>query len=133
MEVFCGYCKKKIKRNACNVKKTKSSFCNNKCQVAKRKLEYIPNNIELLKQGKLKVRQRIKKTMLYMGIPNYCSTCKLSIWRGKPLTMILDHIDGNAANNLLTNFRFLCPNCESQSEHYKGRNYGNGRKSLGLL
>ena len=47
--------------------------------------------------------------------------------------MTLDHIDGRANNNFLENFRLVCPNCDSQSDHYKGRNKGNGRKSLGLI
>ena len=36
--------------------------------------------------------------------------------------MILDHIDGNAANNIRENYRCICPNCDSQLDTYKSKN-----------
>jgi hypothetical protein len=43
-------------------------------------------------------------------------------WLGRQITLHLDHIDGNNRNNCLTNLRFLCPNCHSQTSTYAGRN-----------
>ena len=43
-------------------------------------------------------------------------------WLGQPITLHLDHIDGDNRNNCLTNLRFLCPNCHSQTSTYAGRN-----------
>lgn len=40
---------------------------------------------------------------------------------GKPLTLELDHIDGDRGNNELNNLRFLCPSCHSQTETYAGK------------
>jgi hypothetical protein len=48
------------------------------------------------------------------------------------LTLWTDHIDGNATNNHPSNFRLICPNCDSQSDTFGGKNYGKGRKSRGL-
>lgn len=45
-------------------------------------------------------------------------------WNGTPLTLILDHIDGNSHNNTPSNLRLLCPNCDSQLETKGGRNIG---------
>ena len=91
------------------------------------------NNIPLFLAGKLTDRGSIKKTMLAMGIEHKCQICGLSEWMGKPISMVLDHINGRADNNLPNNLRFICHNCDSQTDHYKGKNKGNGRKSLGLL
>lgn len=61
-----------------------------------------------------------------------CSCCGIDSWNNKPLTLWVDHIDGDATNNHKTNFRLVCPNCDSQSLTFGGKNYGKGRKSRGL-
>mgnify|MGYP001584724383 FL=1 len=61
---------------------------------------------------------------------NKCSECG---W-GKinPITgfipLEIDHIDGNANNNLEVNLRLICPNCHSLTPFYKNLNRGKGRK-----
>lgn len=58
-----------------------------------------------------------------------CSICSSpQEWAGKPMSFILDHVDGNSENNHRDNLRLICPNCESQTPTFKGRNKGNGRK-----
>jgi len=47
-----------------------------------------------------------------------------------PLTVHLEHIDGNSSNNDLSNLTLLCPNCHSCTLTYKGRNKGNGRTKI---
>ena len=61
-----------------------------------------------------------------------CSSCGIDSYNGKEITLWLDHIDGNAANNGPNNFRLICPNCDSQSDTFGAKNYGKGRKSRGL-
>lgn len=66
---------------------------------------------------------RLKERILKAGLLEYkCSECTLSEWRGKPLTLQLDHINGINNDHRLSNLRFLCPNCHSQTDTYAGKN-----------
>lgn len=57
-----------------------------------------------------------------------CSICGMApVWRGAPLVLVLDHIDGDSANNAHGNIRLVCPNCDSQLPTFKNRNHGRGR------
>lgn len=44
-----------------------------------------------------------------------CEECGIDSWQGKPLTLHLDHINGDHSDNRLENLRVLCPNCHSQT------------------
>lgn len=52
-----------------------------------------------------------------------CSICgNKNIWNGKPITFILDHINGTKNDNRIENLRYICPNCNSQLETTGSRN-----------
>lgn len=52
-----------------------------------------------------------------------CAICGLPpFWNDKPLTLTLDHIDGDNKNNELSNLRWICPNCDRQLPTFAGRN-----------
>lgn len=47
--------------------------------------------------------------------PYECSICGQGPeWLGKPLTLILDHINGDNTDHQLNNLRWVCPNCNQQ-------------------
>lgn len=43
------------------------------------------------------------------------------------IPIVLDHINGDSTNWTLYNLRLICPNCDAQTNTYKGKNIGNGR------
>lgn len=55
-------------------------------------------------------------------IPYECRECgRPPTWRGKSLSLVLDHINGVSNDHRLENLRFLCPNCNSQTETFAGK------------
>ena len=48
-----------------------------------------------------------------------CAMCgNTGMWNNKPLSLQLDHINGNHKDNRLENLRFLCLNCHTQTDTY---------------
>lgn len=56
-----------------------------------------------------------------------CAECLIEKWNNKKIVLELDHIDGDSYNCKLTNLRYLCPNCHSQTRTYKGKNSNTGK------
>lgn len=73
--------------------------------------------------AKPRLRGTVKRVLLRAGIlENRCEWCGLTSWRGKPLSIQIDHRNGIANDHRLENLRMLCPNCHSQTMTYGGRN-----------
>ncbi len=89
----------------------------------------IPNN-KLFVENSNTVRSVIRLRLMQESIiPYSCSDCGLlPTWNGKPISMVLDHINGVPNDNRLENLRFLCPNCNSQTETFAGRNIKRDKK-----
>ena len=58
-----------------------------------------------------------------------CEICEKKTHMKQPIPLEVDHISGDSQDNSLTNLRLICPNCHSQTDTYKNKNYGNGRKN----
>jgi len=60
---------------------------------------------------------------------NKCPICgNEPIWMGKKLVFVIDHIDGDCSNNKRQNIRFICPNCDSQTDTFKSKTKNSKRR-----
>ena len=67
-------------------------------------------------------RTNLKRRMIREGvIAPTCAFCGIAAWRDKPLSLELDHINGDPRDYRIQNVRLLCPNCHSQTETFSGR------------
>lgn len=74
---------------------------------------------EILINGSNYIPSRLKRRLVSAGILEYkCSECGMHEWRGKPISLQLDHINGNRQDNRIENIRILCPNCHSQTDTF---------------
>lgn len=71
------------------------------------------------KTGSDTIKKRLYKENILKEI---CVLCNINTWQGKPLTLRLDHINGDPDDYRLENLRILCPNCDSQTSTFTGRN-----------
>lgn len=83
----------------------------------------------LVKRSTFANTSRLKQRLIQEGLLEYkCCSCGNTHWLGQPITLQLDHINGNRTDNRLENLRLMCPNCHSQTETYAGKN--SKRKSV---
>jgi hypothetical protein len=117
---FCLTCKIKIKN-----KKNAKKYCSHSCQqVAQRK--EIWKNIE---EGKyVKQHGKTIRDYLFSHREAVCEICKLDMWQNQKIPLDVDHIDGDANNNLPSNLRLICKNCHALTPTFGNKNRGKGRK-----
>lgn len=99
----------------------------NKGRVANNRLT--PDEILIVTYDELARRpehHRLKRALLEIGRSYKCAVCSTTDWNNKPLTLHVDHIDGNYRNNQRENLQFICPNCHSQTETFGRKKRNNG-------
>lgn len=85
----------------------KGIYCSNKCQG-----EYtIKQRFNKGTKWRNTMRKYLVETKEYC-----CEVCGITEYNGKPITLQVDHIDGDRENNTLENLRFICPNCHTQTK-----------------
>lgn len=105
-------------------------YCSRKCfGIIKKNI----TTVRKFEKGLIDRRPTMKRILLDRhGHKCQDSRCGIEMWHDQPVPLELDHIDGNAGNNMPDNVRLLCPNCHAMTPTSRGRNLGNGRKSRGI-
>ena len=108
-------------------------YCSNKCQLEFQRQSYI----KLWQDGKVSGLNSIGIVSEY--VKNYlrkkfnnkyylCGWEEINHTTGK-VPLVADHIDGSWRNNIESNLRLLCPNCDSLTSTFSALNKGNGREN----
>jgi hypothetical protein len=79
---------------------------------------------EVMVENSTYPRGHLKERLYEAGLKQRrCELCGQSeLWRGKTMSLILDHINGTGDDHRLENLRILCPNCASTLGTHCGRN-----------
>lgn len=78
---------------------------------------------DVLVAGSTYSRRRVKERLYESGLKGrQCELCgQGELWRGRPMALILDHINGVGDDNRLENLRIVCPNCAATLDTHCGR------------
>jgi Zn finger protein HypA/HybF involved in hydrogenase expression len=86
-----------------------------------------PNEL-IFTENSLYANEMVKGRIVKDNLLEYkCVKCGIDSWCRESIVLDLDHINGDNRDNRLSNLRFLCPNCHSQTDTYKGRNKNSGK------
>jgi hypothetical protein len=80
-------------------------------------------------------RNHLKRRLYDAGLKSrVCELCgQGEQWRGRPMAMILDHINGVPTDNRLENLQIVCPNCAATLDTHCGRKNRRDRKPRGCV
>lgn len=71
-----------------------------------------------------------KRRRVFEEQDHKCLGCGIGEWRGFPVPMELNHIDGNNQNNTRENLEGLCANCHGITCNWRGRNKTSVREKV---
>lgn len=103
-------------------------FCSNRCQREAERQERVAAWLATGVAQPGSGRTHYVRLHLLREQGGRCALCGTPAeWNGRPLALVLDHVDGDSSRNDRANLRLVCPNCDSQLPTYKARNRGQGR------
>jgi hypothetical protein len=78
---------------------------------------------EILIEGSTYSRGKLKERLFNEGLKErVCEMCgQDENWRGRSMSLILDHVNGIPDDNRIVNLRIVCPNCAATLDTHCGR------------
>jgi hypothetical protein len=88
---------------------------------------------EILVEGSTHSRWNLKRRLYAKGLKERrCELCgQPDVWRGRQMTLILDHVNGVRDDHRLENLRIVCPNCAATLDTHCGKNIPRSRTCEG--
>jgi hypothetical protein len=74
-----------------------------------------PEDLLVRHDGKRRTKTvLLRRALSEIGVPERCDGCGTEpVWRGNPMTLEIDHINGDWGDDRAENLRLLCPNCHA--------------------